>query len=217
MTVIAVCGPAADGQAPAPATIAWRAPETCPTQDDVRQLLSQQPHDVTAAVSAHAEVRATGSGYQLVLEVHANNQASQTRVVDAQSCEALAQAVALLVAVAAEGPPVEPPGAVPVPPEHLPQALASPRAAVQPPPNAIAVEAVPVPSSAAAAPRIAGLVRVDAIAQTPRVLPSLVSAGVGLAAGIRGSRWRVEARGSYFVLRTSARSLPRPDAWCGRY
>jgi hypothetical protein len=77
----------------------WTAPRECPNLEQIRQdvdnLLSNQPTTSPEPVSAVATVQPkSGVGYSLSLTAN-----GQTRVIDGENCEQLAQAAALLLAL----------------------------------------------------------------------------------------------------------------------
>jgi hypothetical protein len=94
----------AHAQAP-PIELAWNAPGDCPTQDavlnEIARVLGHLPEG--APVQARAEVtRGEGGRWQAQLAV-ARQGAESQRLLVAESCEAIASATALIVAVAIEG------------------------------------------------------------------------------------------------------------------
>ena len=94
----------ARAQAP-PIELRWKAPADCPTQDavvsEVTRVLGHVP--ASAPVQARAEVeRAENRRWQAQL-VLTTTVAQSQRLLIAESCEAIASATALIVAVAIEG------------------------------------------------------------------------------------------------------------------
>jgi len=196
----------------------WVAPAECPSVDDVVAMAERNIATEGRGVHADAQVRRAQSGYRLRLTLHGNGEA-HVREVDAESCQAVAEAAALLVAVASESRGAQPavdasevqpdaPAFVPPPPES--------NADDSPAQSETAVEATAAPREDAARPspptpkrdrRLSGLVRLDGMLQLLRLLPG-ATAGVGLSGGIRGRRWRAEARARYAFARPVDDSAP---------
>jgi hypothetical protein len=91
-----------DVQAP---NIEWLAPESCPSEDSVRQTvsrwISQSPERLDAsAVHARARVRGDAETWVLDLDVESSGAMSHETLTAAR-CEALVQVVALKIALAA--------------------------------------------------------------------------------------------------------------------
>jgi hypothetical protein len=88
-----------------PIALEWKAPADCPTQDavlgEVARVLGHVP--VGAPVRSRADVaRADNGRWQAQLALATTGAQSQ-RLLVAESCEAIASATALIVAVAIEG------------------------------------------------------------------------------------------------------------------
>jgi hypothetical protein len=104
---------AAEGELPL--EISWNAPASCPTAADVshrvRELLSGTPPEGTKVV-ADAHIRPTGDSWlELVLTTEVA-EARGTKTVSARSCDALAEAAAVFIALAIDAakdvvPPAE--------------------------------------------------------------------------------------------------------------
>jgi hypothetical protein len=109
----------------------WNAPAGCPTtqavQDELDRILAGSPKDVApvaAAVNVLAPSRAavtpspSNDRWRASLMVHSHGKRAE-RQFDAESCEALAAAATLIIALAAEGvdesTPAQPAGAIPPP------------------------------------------------------------------------------------------------------
>ena len=207
---------AADEPEPQPAVrLDWVAPEECPSEQDVLAMTARDGGAASRAVHAVAHVRSTPNGYRLRLTVTKDGDA-HVRELDAGSCQAVAEAAALLVAVAAESAPTEPSTVEPEDPSEpaglVPQPVSvatQPGPAERPPRSRNARTDTPVrveepgkefPSAPARKRRVSALVRAEGVVQLLRLLPR-TAAGVALSAGVRGRRWRAEARGRYFFAR----------------
>jgi hypothetical protein len=99
-----------------PIALEWKAPPNCPTQDavlgEVVHVLGHVP--VGAPVQARAEVMRAESGRWQAQLALATTSAQSQRLLVAESCEAIASATALIVAVAIEGgvAPTSPAGGI---------------------------------------------------------------------------------------------------------
>jgi len=126
---------------PRSAAIIWDAPAGCPTTDAVLDRLehaSTKPGQVPAPIAAAAHVIATpGEPWRvnLVLDIHG---ARTERRFEAESCDALADAVVLIIALAAEES---------ASPEPLPPAVETQRPEPSPAP-ALAVDPASPPPTA---------------------------------------------------------------------
>lgn len=130
----------------------WRAPEECPQLEDVRARVERSwADDAGGAIAAHGELVGTGERarpWRLRLRLVAAS-GTADRELEGRSCDALADAAALMIAMAAspevEAPtltvpePAEPPPTEPPPPEVVtPPAIgattpaATPLAAIAP-------------------------------------------------------------------------------------
>lgn len=198
-----------------PIDLQWKAPAGCPSSAEVlaRIEVSPQSHPVVA----RAEVSEGDSEWSLVLRVEGYG-GVDTRALQGESCEALADAAALLIQVAT-GPEADaetPPGPVSVPPERRDEEVTAdddatdggstegpevigtrspvrrpgPRGG-RPDPEPTDTEGLPLAVHA----RAAGLVQFGAM------LPGIVAGGAGVAAGISIPWFRVEARGTYLAPR----------------
>jgi hypothetical protein len=184
--VLAVCPPV---DAQTGLALAWTAPEGCPSQAEVEaevdRLLggpassrSQRRFRVRASVTREA-------AWQVVLDT-SSDESNGHRTLEAASCEGLANATALIVALmidpSAATAPREPP---------KPESRARPATDVAAPPP-------PTPAPATVQrPGRASTLLIGAVASgNAGVLPSpdLEVAG---AAGIVGQHWRLELRGAY--------------------
>jgi hypothetical protein len=172
--------PAADGAAPAIA-LQWDAPASCPSQQEmVERIAALQPSADRAVV---VEVVEEGGRFRARVEI----EGSEERWLEAPTCEAVAEAVGLVVAIGiVRGEIVEPPvAAAPVEPD---------------------VAEVPTPTTATPSSALRVGVAFDGgitWRTVPRVGPT-IAGGVAVI----GERWRVDLRG-IGTTRTEVR-LPMP-------
>lgn len=198
----------------------WQAPRGCPEERDVQatiarlvgQPLASERAGAGSSTQVHAVVRTRPEGFEVELHTR-HGAAEEHRTFAAPRCEALADATALIVAVALR--PLETAAAsttaseaAPDPaPSVAPPAVAPPRrppAAATPVPTARAPAAAPpAPASPAAANAraIGGALAVTA-GPAVGVLPG-VAAQLAAVLALRGRRWRVEAGGTYWFPRTA--------------
>lgn len=92
--------------APPPFHLRWSAPATCPAEAEVAQEAQRLLGSSTAAalsvpIEAEARVISAKSGFELLLRVGSSEQA-RTRNLEAPSCDELAHAAALVVALAVD-------------------------------------------------------------------------------------------------------------------
>jgi len=185
-------------------SLQWDAPEECPGVQTVRDAFVRHAKGEHAPLTASGSVVHDGSGYVLSLTID-GPEGQDRRVVEAQSCDALADTAGLLLAVAAESmteplvvpPPTQPEDPAPAVEPPAPRDPApEPRVATEPEPRAGRTE-TPVMPPEQTAPPVRGLVRVDGVVQALRLLPQIVGGGVEAAAGVAGRGWRAELRGQY--------------------
>lgn len=181
----------------------WSAPEECPSAEEVLAMASRHSTIDAQPIHADARVERTPDGYRLRLTIPRDGDA-HVREVQAVSCQAVAEAAALLVSLAAEHgatPPEQGDGLVPVPvPPDVPpidDPLPPPTPASNAGVDTAASEPVPAPRQE---PAVSGFLRAEGLLQALKLLPK-AGPGAGLSAGIRGRRWRVEARGRYVFAR----------------
>ena len=165
--VLGLAGVCAAAPLQPPATLTWEAPPECPTTEDVleevgrtvlRPLAPRSPVTATARV-----VSGPGPAWQatLILEVGG---ASTERRFEAESCEAIASATALIIAIAVDDAPDAPPA-------PSPRASSPPPVTPAPPPVAAAAPVPAVPPAPAPLPEPPPVVR--------RAAPSSPSLMVG--------------------------------------
>jgi hypothetical protein len=184
----------------------WQAPAGCPSRDEVsaeiaRLLGGNIRVPQGGEIKARAQV-AHGPTWSLTMETELAGRPGR-RSLDAASCQDLANAAALIVAlmidpnaVAAHAPP--------------PRPVAAPPSAVATPP---ATEPGPAPK---AEPRaVAFLVGIHAVGSYG-TLPS-IDAGLGGGIGLAGRRWRAELRGTYGLRRDQKAWAAAPAGAYGEF
>lgn len=184
--------------APEPIELRWDAPASCPDAEAVRGHARRRAGPRGGVpVRAHGTVDAIDEvTWRLELVI-----GSDRREIRASSCEALAEAAGLLIAVAADpalsADPPEPPAAeVPPPPPEPPAIVApTPAPAIEP----VAVTEPVTPTAPRAPPRIGAAVRAEVTGQFLRVLPAPAAVAFGGAVALRLPRARLELRGRYFL------------------
>lgn len=207
-------------ETPSPAVaveLDWQAPRGCPDAAHVEATIARlvgQPIASggagTEVTRARAVVRAEAAGFVVELDTR-HGAAAEHRTLTAPRCEALADATALIVAVAlrpleaaassttrAPEPTTDPaPSVVPLPPSVAPPRRRSPPAAAAPEPRAFPA-APPEPTR----PRAIGGALAVAAGPGLGALPG-VAAQLTAVLALRGPRWRVEAGGAYWFPRTA--------------
>lgn len=177
--------------------VAWDAPAECPGGSAVQASFERHAKGGHTPLEARGTVTREGDLYVLELELISPTGA-ESRRIEATTCDALAETAGLLSAVASEPAlvpkPVEPSEPAPEPPPRLEPA---PTPAPRPQPSPRTSERAP-PEPDETFP-LGLVVRADALAQALRLLPRVFGGGVVGAVGVRGQRWRVEARGQYLL------------------
>jgi hypothetical protein len=172
-------------------TFSWQAPAGCPSRDDLRaeigRLLGGEIRVPKGSDIKAVAVVAQGQTWSLAIETELAGQPGR-RSIEAASCQDLADATALIIALMID------PNAVAA---HAPQSRPVP--APPPEPND------PAPQKER---RVAYLVGIHA-AGSYGTLPS-VDAGLGGGVGLAGRRWRVELRGTYGLRRDQRVTAPSP-------
>jgi hypothetical protein len=186
-------GASAD-EAQLPLELTWDVPEGCPDSGAVVRRVEQillGPAHATTLVIANAKVRSVATGrFELTLTMRTGD-VEQTRTLDAPSCAALAEASAVVIALAidpshdtSETPaPAEPPREAPTTPS-LP-------AAVTPPTPPVMVPIARPPSRLAVGIGLAAVIESG-------TLPSLAG-GLDLAAALRAQGWRLGIHGTLWL------------------
>lgn len=196
---------------PAAAEVTWLAPPGCPTEAAVRSrvaaLLAGTEGMAGAAVELRVEALAERR-WRLHASLHGRSGDGE-RTLDADDCDELAEAAALLTAIAAQPslaggvPPPPDPGTVPPPPPvaDRPEGPPPPAADGEPPPAAwSAQEAAPAPRPPPPKPRarwgllaLGGGVAVGVLTTPMAVLRA--------AGGVRGRRWSVALTQTFWLPR----------------
>jgi hypothetical protein len=193
----------------APVRLKWQAPRECPTTERVLEAaLRNAPATSGDPLDAVARVERTDTNWRVILHLSRGNGPVAERRFEASSCEAIADATALIVATALL-PAGRSPETAPAPTEHA-DASDAPKAA---PPVAVptpAVTAKPIEAKATPTPHsnahtlavfAAGVI--DAA-----TLPSpALGAQIGIGAKL-GARMRIEVEWMYYTSqsKTSATS-----------
>ena len=166
--------------------VSWQAPAECPDADAVERYVAQVVGD---AASGPVTVRAAGTvtrnadgRYSASVELDTGAARPSVRALDAGDCEALAQAAALLIALAireqAAPTPAPPPAPAPAKPAPPPEPPADP------------------PMRAAARPFLGASVVFD-LGSTPNV-----TAGVSVGGGVRWAWLLLEPSVAYYAPRS---------------
>ncbi len=206
----------ASGQVPVPLDLSWSAPPDCPGLDAVSgavaRLLEGSPRS-GSRVRVDATVTRRGGGWALALTTTRDGAVGH-RSMKADSCAAVADAAALVIALAidpvhvaepeaAAVPPVapDPPPPPPSPPEM------PPRATVAPPPPAPPTVPAPRPPAPATPPVARSVAFGVALTADVGSLPA-PTYGVEVSAAWALRRFRVEGYGAYWPGQTATVGLP---------
>lgn len=189
-------------EVPSASGLQWEAPEGCPGSAEVQRAFDRHAKQGGQPVDAVGRVTTTSAGYLLTLELRTAT-SEDTRVIEAPSCDALAETAGLLIAVASEPKESFVPEPSPEPsPDSSPEPRANPESPEEPTPpttprseplssNPGAGEAA-APSSEAEPVRFA--LGLEGQVQALRLLPQIVGGGVTATAGVLGAGWRAELR-----------------------
>ena len=161
----------------------------------------QQLASAAAAPSfaATAQVRPVGARWQVLVSLDSAADSIERRTFEADDCESLAQAFALIVAVHIDALAVVDPPILPRPQPSVPTPTTTSDAASSPatrrgPSARLRASSAPMAPSAVAprstTPAVQGLIRVEGGASAG--IWSGFGGGAGLMAGALGPRWRVE-------------------------
>jgi hypothetical protein len=194
-------------------SIAWNAPSACPDETSVRANIAQLLAGSTAPVDARAEVHRAGERWSVVVRMNGGE-----RRLDTDSCRALAEATALIVAMAVDpervaanrsaqhdaGADSSPPALTPdastddaaTAPDASPAPSAPPPPAPPPPPPAPAPSATPSPAVTSTPSESHFALSASAAAD----LGTLPSLAVGPSLGLAWTPWpiRLELAAAYF-------------------
>jgi hypothetical protein len=244
MLGLAVLGhalPAGAGQEEA-FSLFWQAPPDCPSQLDVRaevaRLLGGKIRLSTDRGFKASAWVVHGQSWSVSIETDLAGKSGR-RAIEAASCQDLADATALILALtidpdilvtrpARPDPPPPPlPLPSPVPPSPLPPLLPpqrSPSPSSPPPPSARSPSPPPLPSPAPAPPRPAPqkhsspadlLFGLNAQG-SQGILPAL-DVGLGGSVGVVGRRYRVELRATYGLRRDQIANAATPAGAYGQF
>jgi hypothetical protein len=172
-------------------TFFWQAPAGCPSRDELRaeiaRLLGGEIRVPKGGDIKAVAVVAPGQTWSLAIETELAGRPGR-RSIEAASCQDLADATALIIALMID-----------------PNAVAAHATQSRPEPTPPPVQSDPAPQKAR---RVAYLVGIHA-AGSYGTLPS-VDAGLGGGVGLAGRRFRVELRGTYGLRRDQRARAPSP-------
>jgi hypothetical protein len=190
-------GVAAPAEAAAsPVTLDWVAPDACPSGAAVSSAIDRSLGGGPAPAAVHARVVVSQEGGTFHAEIELGDPGhGNTRSIDAESCAALADAVALVVALAADSVAAPPPRETP-----RPDAASSSPPAASPAADSHALTAP--------APRDNWFAGASFLLDTA-ILPG-TAAGANVALGYGPSRTTVEIDGA-FLAPQDATLVDRPS------
>ena len=173
-------------------TFSWQAPAGCPSRDELRAEIARLlGGDIRVPqggdIKAHAVV-AHGQTWVLFMETELAGRPGR-RSIEAASCQDLADATALIIALMID-------------PEAVAAHATQPRPVAPPPPTP------PAPAPQKKPRTIQYLVGIHA-AGSQGTLPSL-DVGLGGGIGLAGRLWRVELRATYGLRRDQHAAAPPP-------
>lgn len=185
---------------PVDVALSWSAPAGCPAQADVEADIARRLGRSLAAdgpqLHAQAEVTTVDRGYALALVTELDGE-SGMRTLEAQRCDELASAAAVIVALIADphadaGPAPPPP---PPPPKPEPEPAADDAREDEDAADSAEVLEIEEPETPSTPIVVRGSVRADLLAD----FGSMPSLGVGpsLALGVRLDRTAIELSGQY--------------------
>lgn len=200
------------GVAPEAATLRWEAPATCPSAAEVAERLAARIGDGrgdTEPTRGEALVAREGSRFVAMLVV-TTDAGSTTRRLEADTCDTVADAAVLIVAmVHAErtAPTLPEPPANPTP---EPTAPTPPSATTPAPPTTPRDDMRPTTPRVDARPRT----RAAVLAEASLGMGGLPRVGLGLGGGVAvlRPRWRAELVGRYWTPRDAAIGPAQDDA-----
>lgn len=185
----------------------WEAPAECPDLAEVQRAFERHAKPGGEPVDAVGRVRTTPVGYLLTLELRTAT-SQDTRMIEAPSCDALAETAGLLIAVASEPKesfvpepspnPSPSPSPVPHPDSESGEELTPPTTLRSEPlsPNP---EQGPTPKRSREAEPLRFALGFEGQLQALRLLPQIVGGGVSAAASVLGTGWRAELRAGYIA------------------
>lgn len=214
------------GEETSPSAVAveldWQAPRGCPDAAHVEATLARLVGQPIAsgragieATRARAVVRAEAAGFVVELDTR-HGAAAEHRTFAAPRCDALADATALILAVAlrpleaaaasSTEPATDPlPSVVPPTPSVVPPRRRSTPAAAAPEPRAFEAASPTAAPPEPTRPRAIGGALAVMAGPGLGPLPG-VAAQLAAVLALRGRRWRVEAGGAYWFPRTTGPS-----------
>jgi hypothetical protein len=187
---------------------AWVAPEGCPSQSSVTTEIETLLGGTSERAQQKLSVRATverGPLWLVTLETR-SAEATGHRTLEAVTCQALASATALIVALMIDPDAVAAQAKKAKPPEPIPQP------AVPPPAPAALAPAPPGPPTARNTFVLAGLGASGSLGVLPG--PDL---DLTAALGVSHGPWRVELRGAYGVRTVNSDPLAQASDAYGRF
>jgi hypothetical protein len=178
----------------------WQVPPTCPGESQLRRLVEDalfEEADTTrkTGLRVAARIATTVNGYELVLELR-EGQVVENTEIEADSCEILAEFVALKVALALN--PASGFGTAAITEDPPPAAAPAPLEPAPPEPAPLS-EPTPTPPSAF----------LQTLGGVGRGILPTVDVGPALAIGLQGAHWRTFV-GAYVLFSPHAR-LPELD------
>ena len=207
---------AAQGAEPLDVMLSWSAPAGCPNEGSVRTSIASLLSDSAAHLGAQARSRGaasatsfeavvtrTGEGFDLTVRVR-STAGAETKTIHGETCEMVADALALIVAFA-----VDPNLAAPEPPAVL--TVAPARAAPTRPASVAPTPIIARPPNGAAQASEPMRWAVGVFAATAAGALPFPSFGVG-AVVAAGERPRVEIAGSYWPERAKSIGISRGQA-----
>lgn len=190
--------------------LVWTAPASCPDREALLAGIERRRGRLLTPGQVRLRARTSVLGprrYHLELELNLGER-REMRVLTANTCAALVDAAALVIALAIDaGPPPattpSPPSPEPPePPPELPEQLPALTAPPEPPPPVFADEPPAAPSGAPPRRRgPGGFVRLQGLAELG-ALPG-PTGGLALAGGLLWPRFRLELQATYLAPRTA--------------
>jgi len=178
-----------------PLNLKWTAPPQCPTTDEVRREVARQAHIVPgrapAPLDANARVEAVGARWRVELRTtRAGIDGYQT--LEDESCELLARATALVLALALYDPGEAGPSATPAPDEQRLESTPHRR----PPPALEPAKPTPEPAPAGAEPEPPPPPSARPLEPAPSLPPAVAASPAPASSAASGWALAVDARAS---------------------
>jgi len=200
------------GVAPEAATLRWEAPATCPSASEVAERLAARVGDGPGDVdSTRGEALVAREGPRFVaMLVVTTDAGSTTRRLEADTCDTVADAAVLIVAM------VHAERTAPTLPEPPANATPEPTAPTPPPATTPAPPTTPRVDTRPPTPRVDARPRTRAalLAEASLGMGGLPRVGLGLGGGVAvlRPRWRGELVGRYWTPREAAIGPAQDDA-----